>query len=173
MRNRRATSQNDILFSARPFRILDSVRPCRIQLHKENCRTPWLPPFVLCVRCNCMSADRTIKSEDGGSQDERAISLRREISIDCTVSRIHQPAREVRVSVAPDFRLHPSSGFGLLSFCQLGQTKWLRTDPSKTPLKTKNLLYLTGYNSLKRFGGVFEGNLSSEKVPLKKQYYKK
>ena len=95
MRNNGATSQNSVLFSARHFRNLDLVRPYRIHLHKGIHRTPWLPPFVLCVCCNCMSADRTIKSEDGGSQDERAISLRREIFIDCTVSRIHQPAREV------------------------------------------------------------------------------
>ena len=130
------TSQNDILFSARPFRIRDLVRPYRIQLRILLHRTPWLPPFVLCVCCNCMSADRTIKSEDGGSQDERAIALRRGKIVDCTKSRLSHTAREVRVSVAPDFRLHPSSEIGSLPFCQLGRTKWLRTDPSKTPLKT-------------------------------------
>jgi len=133
MRNRRATSQNDILFSARHFRIRDLVRPYRIQLRILLHRTPWLPPFVLCVRWNCMSADRTIKSEDGGSQDERAIALRREITNDSTISRLQNPAREVRVSAVPDFRLHPSSEFESLPFCQLGSTKWLRTDPSKIP----------------------------------------
>jgi len=127
------TSQNDILFSARPFRILDFVRPFRIQLHKDLHRTPWLPPFVLCVCYNCMSAYRTIKSEDGGSQDERALSLCRVISNDRTILRLSHTAREVRVSVVPDSRLSLFSEFGSLPFCQLGQTIWLRTDPSKIP----------------------------------------
>ena len=81
-----------------------------------------------------MSADRTDRSEDGGSQAERAVASRREIACDSTISCISKPAREVRVSVAPDFRLHPSSEIGSLPFCQLGRTKWLRTDPSKIPL---------------------------------------
>ena len=93
-----------------------------------------MPPFVLCVRANCMSAALTEKSSDGDSQAERAISLRREIANDSTILRLHHTAREVRVSVAPDFRLHPSSGFGSHTFCQLGQTICQRTDPSKIPL---------------------------------------
>ena len=36
MGNSGATSQNDILFSARPFRIRDLVRPCRIQLRMSQ-----------------------------------------------------------------------------------------------------------------------------------------
>ena len=116
-------------------------------------RTPWLPPFVLCVCANLTSADRTIRSEDGDSQAERAISLRREIANDSTKSRLAYTAGEVRVSVAPDFRLHPSSEIGSLPFCQLGRTKCQRTDPSKTPIKTKNLHSQNHCNRLKRFGG--------------------
>ncbi len=132
MRNSGATSQNSVLFSARPFRILDIVRNSRIQLLYVLHRTPWLPPFVLCV-CNLTSAALTDRSEDGDSQAERAVALRREISNDCTRSRLAYTAWEVRVSVAPDFRLHYYIGLGSLLFCQLGQTKWLRTDPSKIP----------------------------------------
>ena len=36
MRNSGATSQNSVLFSARPFRILDLVRPYRIQLRMRQ-----------------------------------------------------------------------------------------------------------------------------------------
>jgi len=151
MRNRRVTSQNDILFSARHFRIRDPVRPFRIQLQKDLHRTPWLPPFVLCVSQNCMSAALTIKSEDGGSQDERALIKCRGIADDCTILRIHHTAREVRVSVAPDFRLHPSSGFGSLPFCQLGQTICQRTDPSKIPPFYLISTTQTGYHRLKFF----------------------
>ena len=120
MRNSGATSQNSVLFSARHFRILDIVRLFRIQLRYVLHRTPWLPPFVLCVCTNCMSAALSNRSEDGGSQAERAISLRREIANDSTILRLSYTAWEVRVSVAPDFRLHPSSEFGSLPFCQLG-----------------------------------------------------
>ena len=134
MRNSGATSQNSVLFSARPFCIRDIVRPCRIQLlyvlHRSSCKATRLgmPPFVLCVSANCMSTDRTDRSEDGGSQAERAVALRREISNDCTKSRLHHTAWEVmglkdflrKSYVAPDFRLHPSSEIGSLIFCQLG-----------------------------------------------------
>ena len=115
-----------------------------------------------------MSAALSDKSEDGGSQDERALIKCRGIADDCTILRIHHTAREVRVSVAPDFRLHPSSEIGSLPFCQLGRTEWLRTDPSKTPSKLQVCTTQTGYNSPKRFGGESEGDLSSEKVPLRK-----
>ena len=116
MRNSGATSQNSVLFSARHFRNLDLVRPYRIQLRYVLHRTSWLPPFVLCVCANLTSADRTDRSEDGDSQAERAVTLFRGISDDCTKSRLHHTAGEVRVSVAPDFRLHPFSGFGCLYF---------------------------------------------------------
>ena len=36
MRNSGATSQNSVLFSARHFRNLDLVRPCRIQLRMRQ-----------------------------------------------------------------------------------------------------------------------------------------
>ncbi len=174
MRNSGATSQNSVLFSARHFRIRDLVRPVRIQLHKLLHRTPWLPPFVLCVSQNLTSAALTNRSEDGGSQAERAIALRRGIALLRTKSRLSYTAWEVRVSVAPDFRLHPFSEIGSLPFCQLGRTKCQRTDPSKIPFKHQVCTKQTGYNSPKRFGGEFEGNLSSEKVPLKKKtiFYK-
>ena len=68
-----------------------------------------------------MSADRTDRSEDGGSQAERAITLFRGISDDCTKSRLHHTAWEVRVSVVPDFRLHPSSEIGSLYFVSWDQ----------------------------------------------------
>ena len=80
-------------------------------------------------------------------------------------------AWEVRVSVAPDFRLYPSIESGSLIFCRLGYPKCQRTNPIKTPSKLQVCITQTGYNSLKRFGGEFEGNLSSEKVPLKKKRY--
>ena len=96
-------------------------------------RTPWLPPFVLCVSQNLTSAALPDRSEDGDSQAERALTKCRRISLLRTKSRLYHTAWEVRVSVVPDFRLHPSSEIGLLPFCQLGQTKWLRTDPSKIP----------------------------------------
>ena len=115
-----------------------------------------------------MSADRTDRSEDGGSQAERAVAQRRGIALLRTISRLAHTAWEVRVSVAPDFRLHPSSEIGSLPFCQLGRTEWLRTDPSKTPSKLQVCTTQTGYNSPKRFGGESEGDLSSEKVPLRK-----
>ena len=153
MRNSGATSQNSVLFSARPFRNLDLVRLYRIQLLLVFHRTPWLPPFVLCVSANLTSAALTDRSEDGGSQAERAVSLRREIALLRTRSRLAYTAWEVRVSVAPDFRLHPFSGFGSLPFCQLGQTICQRTDPSKIPSQLQIRTTQTGYNSLKRFGG--------------------
>ena len=89
---------------------------------------------MLCVSQNLMSADRTDRSEDGDSQAEREITLRRVISNDSTKSKLHHTAWEVRVSAVPDFRLHPFSGFGSHIFCQLGQTICQRTDPSKIPL---------------------------------------
>ena len=116
MRNSGATSQNSVLFSARHFRIRNSVRPYRIQLLYVLHRTPWLPPFVLCVCANCMSADRTDRSEDGGSQAERALTKCRRISLLCTILRLAYMAWEVRVSVVPDFRLHYYIGLGCLYF---------------------------------------------------------
>ncbi len=118
-------------------------------------RTPWLPPFVLCVRANCMSAALTEKSPDGDSQAGRAVALRRGISLLRTKSRLSHTAGEVRVSVVPDFRLHPSSEFGSLPFCQLGQTIWLRTDPSKIPLKTASLQYTNRLQQIKVLCGAF------------------
>ena len=139
MRNSGATSQNSVLFSARHFRIRDSVRPFRIQLRYVLHRTPWLPPFVLCVSQNLTSAALTDRSEDGDSQAERAVAQRRGIALLRTRSRLAYTAWEVRVSVAPDFRLHPFSEIGSLPFCQLGRTICQRTDPSKNPLQTSGL----------------------------------
>ena len=129
-------------------------------------RTPWLPPFVLYVRANCMSADRTDRSEDGDSQAERAISLRREIAYDSTKSRLAYTAREVRVSVVPDFRLHPSSGFGSLPFCQLGRTKWLRTDPSKIPFL---LTHISCKNRLPQYKVLCAAFFQESAFPLHEQ----
>ena len=53
-------------------------------------RTPWLPPFVLCVSQNLTSAALTNRSEDGDSQAERAVALRREI---------FSPSHEIEVSL--------------------------------------------------------------------------
>ncbi|MBQ9995791.1 MAG: hypothetical protein IJP32_05425, partial [Clostridia bacterium] len=78
------------------------------------------------------------------------------------------PAREVRVSVAPDFRLHYSSGFGCLYFVSWDRLNGYAQTHQKPPFKLQVCITQTGCNSLKRFGGEFEGNLSSEKVPLKK-----
>ena len=157
MGNSGATSQNSVLFSARHFRILDSVRPFRIQLlygiHRPSCFATRLgmPPFVLCVRQNCMSADRTNRSEDGGSQDERAIALRRGISVDCTRSRISKPAREVRVSAVPDFRLHPSSGIGSLYFVRWDQLNGYAQTHPKSPFYKPISTTQTGCRSIKFF----------------------
>ena len=104
-------------------------------------RTPWLPPFVLCVSQNLPSAALTIKSEDGDSQAERALTKCRRISLLRTKSRLYHTAWEVmglkdflrKSYVVPDFRLHPSSEIGSLTFCQLGPTICQRTDPSKIP----------------------------------------
>ena len=164
MRNSGATSQNSVLFSARHFRNLNLVRPFRIQLLYVLHRTPWLPPFVLCVSANLTSAALTNRSEDGDSQAEREISLRRGISNNSTESRLHHMAWEVRVSAAPDFRLHPSSEIGLLPFCQLGPTKCQRTDPSKIPPKLQICNFKRPVTVQRGLEGVW-GNLSSEKVP--------
>ena len=116
------------------------MRHDRIQLHFVSIRTPWLPPFVLCVCTNLMSAALSIAKRGRRiSQAARKLIKCRRISIDCTISRISSPAWEVRVSVAPDFRLHPSSEFGSLHPCQLGQTIWLRTDPSKNPFSQTHI----------------------------------
>ena len=155
MRNRGATSQNDILFSARHFRIRNLVRPCRIQLLYVLHRTPWLPPFVLCVSQNLTSAALTDRSEDGDSQAERALIKCRRISLLRTKSRLHHTAWEVRVSVAPDFRLHPSSEIGSHIFCQLGSTKCQRTDPSKIPLKLHHINCQIRLQQLKVLCGAF------------------
>jgi len=63
-----------------------------------------------------MSADRTDRSEDGDSQDERALTKCRRRTGDSTRSRLSYMAREVRVSVVPDFRLHYYIGLGSLYF---------------------------------------------------------
>ena len=141
MRNSGATSQNSVLFSARPFRILDIVRPFRIQRHKLLHRTPWLPPFVLCVCTNCMSADRTDRSEDGGSQAERALTKCRRISLLRTKSRLHHTAWEVRVSVVPDFRLHPSSEIGSLYFVSWDSLYGYAQTHQKPPPNFKSALH--------------------------------
>ena len=113
------------------------MRQYRIQLHKIGHRTPWLPPFVLYVCANDTSADRTnVKRGRRSSQAARSISYRRKIPPLCTTSRLSHTAWEIRVSAAPDFRLHYSLGIGSLTFCWLGQTIWLRTDPSKIPFQT-------------------------------------
>ena len=142
MRNRRATSQNSVLFSARPFRIRDFMRLCRIQLLYVLHRTLWLPPFVLCVSYNCMSAALPNRSEDGGSQDERALTKCRRISLLRTKSRLSHTAREVRVSVAPDFRLHPFSEIGSLYFVSWDERNGCVQTPPKIPQKTESLQYL-------------------------------
>ena len=99
MRNRGATSQNSVLFSTDPFRLRDIVRRVTIQLHELFHRTPWLPPFVLCVSYNCMSA--ALSNAKRGrriSQAARKLIKCRRISIDCTISRISSPAWEIRYS---------------------------------------------------------------------------
>ena len=114
------------------FCIRDTVRLFRIQLHFISIRTPWLPPFVLCVCADDTSADRTnIKRGRRYSQAARMFTKCRSISSFRTKSRLSHTAWEVRVSVAPDFRLHPSSEIGSHTFCRLGQSKRLRTIPSK------------------------------------------
>ena len=152
MRNRRATSQNSVLFSARHFRILDIVRNSRIQLLYVLHRTPWLPPFVLCVSQNLTSADRTDRSEDGDSQAERAVAQRREIANDSTKSRLSYTAGEVRVSVAPDFRLHLFSEIGSLYFVSWDRLNGCAQTHQKIPFKLQVCTIQTGCNSPKRFG---------------------
>ncbi len=155
MRNRRATSQNSVLFSARPFRIRDIVRPYRIQLLYVLHRTPWLPPFVLCVSQNLTSADRTDRSEDGDSQAERAIALRREIASDSTISRISEPAWEVRVSVAPDFRLHCYIGLGSLYFVSWDQRNGYAQTHQKIPQKLHHISFKNRLPQIKVLCGAF------------------
>ena len=129
----------------------------RIQLHKICHRTPWLPPFVLYVCADDTSADRTnIKRGRRSSQAARTLTKCRSISVDCTISRISHTAREVRVSAAPDFRLHPSSGFGSLHSCRLGYPIWLRTDPSKTPFYKPISAIQTGYTVQKFLRSFFQ-----------------
>ncbi len=78
-------------------------------------------------------------------------------SNDCTISRLHHTAWEVmglkdflrKSYVAPDFRLHPSSEIGSLPFCQLGQTKCQRTDPSKIPLLLTHINYTNRLQQIK------------------------
>ena len=169
MRNSGATSQNSVLFSDRHFRNLDSVRPYRIQLryvlHRPSCGATRLgmPPFVLCVCANLTSAALTDRSEDGDSQAERALTKCRSISLLCTILRLAYMAWEVRVSVVPDFRLHPSSEIGSLPFCQLGQTICQRTDPSKIPLKTASLQYTNRLPQIKVFAELFS---KSDRFPF-------
>ena len=133
---RRKSGAAETLTSHAGFSIRDIVRLFRIQLRFVSIRTPWLPPFVLCVCADDTSADRTkVKRGRRSSQAARSISYRRRISIFRTISRLSHTAWEVRVSAAPDFRLHYSIEFGSLPFCQLGYSKWRRTDPSKIPLQ--------------------------------------
>ena len=124
----------------------------RIQLHKIGHRTPWLPPFVLYVCADDTSTDRTnAKRGRRSSQAARMLTKCRRISLFRTISRLSHTAWEVRVSVAPDFRLHPSSGFGSLIFCQLGQSICQRTDPSKNPSHKPISAKQSGCNSIKFF----------------------
>ena len=71
-RNRGATSQNSVLFSADGFRILDIVRPFRIQLRVVSFRAAWLgPPSAL---FDILSADiqsAQTQSTNGDSQGVR------------------------------------------------------------------------------------------------------
>ena len=118
-------------------------------------RTPWLPPCVLYVCRPTAHQFCTPKSSDGGSQAERAdISCRRRTNA-CTISRASHTAWEVRVSAVPDFRLHPSSEFGSLIFCQLGSTKCQRTDPSKIPFSQTHINCKIRLQQLKSFCGAF------------------
>ena len=133
-------------------------------------RTPWLPPFVLCVSTNLTSAALTSRSEDGDSQAERAISLRRGIALLRTRSRLAYTAREVRVSVAPDFRLHYYIGFGSLPFCQLGQTICQRTDPSKIPQKQAHISQTIRLPQIKVLCGAFFQE--SDRLPLPNDMHK-
>ena len=78
MRNRRATSQNSVLFSTGHFRLRDGVRFFTIQLHFLG-----LPhalarsPCMLSLVQNDMSADRTIaKRGRRVSQAARKIAYR-------------------------------------------------------------------------------------------------
>ena len=114
---RRKSGTAETLTSHAVKRFGDIVRYVRIQLHFISIRTPWLPPFVLCVYANFMSADRTNEKRGRrSSQAARSNIYRRRISPLCTISRISHTAWEIRVSAAPDFRLHPSSDFGYLYF---------------------------------------------------------
>ena len=100
-----------------------------------------MPPFVLCVCANLTSAALTNRSEDGGSQAEQAVALRREISLLRTRSRLYHTAREImclkdflrKSYVTPDFRLHPSSEIGSLYFVRWDSLNGYAQTPPKSP----------------------------------------
>ena len=76
-------------------------------------------------------------------------------------------AWEIRVSAAPDFRPHPSLGFGCLYFVNWEILNVSAQTHQKIPSNLKSALSDLD-SRRKRFGREFEGNLSSEKVSLKK-----
>ena len=118
---------------------------------------------MLCVYANFTSADRTnVKRGRRYSQAARKLTKCRRISIDCTISRISSPAWEVRVSAAPDFRLHYSLGLGSLPLCRLGYPIWLRTDPSKNPFSQTHINSTNRLPSPKVFAELFS---KSDRIP--------
>ena len=138
---------------------------CEVEISFYGCvsiRAAWLDrrPRFSSERAADVSSAQT-KSTNGGSQGVRMLTKCRRISLECTKSPLLLMAWEVRVSAAPDFRLHYYIGLGSLTFCQLGQPKCQRTDPSKKSFQTS----LYGYRSLdcanRRLEGIFYGFVRS------------
>ena len=81
-------------------------------------------------------------------------------------------ARELRVLAEPDF---PKTIFEEIQSNEMsadGINNMSAQAPKKIPLKKEKVCTSQKTcNRPKRFGGEFEGNLSSEKVPLKKKLY--
>ena len=78
------------------------------------------------------------------------------------------PAWEVRVLAEPDFPRTIFEEFQTNEMSADGINDMSAQAPKKIPHKTKNLLYQTGYNRLKRFWKGFGGTFSSKRFPQEK-----
>ena len=74
-------------------------------------------------------------------------------------------AREVRVLAEPDFPVIIFVEFQTNNMSADGINEMATQVPKKIPHKTKNLLYQTGYNRLKRFWKGFGGTFSLKRFP--------